>query len=87
MDMGSKFFSAVKCFFKCPACTMTALLSPDSLGDPRFRELLKERCPEIDVDSLGFYAGFFLAFLFVVFCMIAYILFGVLRLLIQSPPA
>lgn len=85
--MENKFFSAVKCFFKCPACTMTALLNPDSLSDPRFRELLKERCPGIDVDSLGFYAGFFLAFLFVVFCVIAYILFGALRLLIQAPPA
>jgi len=82
--MGSKFMSAVKCFFKCPACTMSIMLRPDSLSDPIFVELLKERCPDVDVENLGYYAGLFLALLFTIFCVIAYIFFYALRLVLMN---
>jgi hypothetical protein len=77
--MGSKFTRAVKCFFKCPACTISVMLSPDALSDRMIVETLKESCPDIDLESLGFYAGFFIALLFVIFCVIAYLFFNVLR--------
>jgi len=77
--MGGKFLSAVKCFFKCPACTMSVMLNPEAFLDPGLVDSLKERCPDVDIESLGFYAGFFLALLFVIFCAIAYIFFNVLR--------
>ena len=75
----SKFTSAVKCFFKCPACSMSVMLNPDIVADPGFVESLKTRCPDVDIESLGFYIGYFLALLFVGFCVIAYIFFNVLR--------
>jgi hypothetical protein len=70
---------AVKCFFKCPACTFNIMLSPGALGDPRVVYTLKEFCPDVDLGSFGFYAGFFLALLFVFFCALAYVFFFVLR--------
>lgn len=79
--MGGPFISAVKCFFKCPVCTMSVMLNSEALRDQNLVESLKERCPDVDVDNLGFYAGFFLALLFVVFCVISYIFFNVLRFL------
>jgi hypothetical protein len=71
---------AIKCFFKCPACTFSVMLSPAALADPRVVHTLQELCPDVDLESLGFYAGFFLALLFVLFCAVAYLFFNVLRL-------
>jgi hypothetical protein len=70
---------AVKCFFKCPACTFNIMLSPAAFGDPRVVYTLQEFCPDVDLGSYGFYAGFFLALLFVFFCALAYVFFFVLR--------
>ncbi len=81
--MGGNLTRAVKCFFRCPACTLSVMLSPAALGDRRIAETLKETCPGVDLGSLGFYAGFFLAILFVLFCMIAYLFFNVLRVFIM----
>ena len=77
--MGSKFLSAVKCFFKCPACTMSVMLNSEALLDRGLVESLKENCPDVDVENLGFYAGFFLALLFVIFCAVSYLFFNVLH--------
>jgi hypothetical protein len=80
--MGGNLTRAVKCFFKCPACTFSVMLSPAALGDPSIVRTLKEICPDVDLESLGFYAGFFLALLFVLFCAVAYLFFNVLRVVL-----
>lgn len=71
--MESKFIGALKCFIKCPADTMRIMLSLGSY-EPRAVESIKAHCPGIEVESLGFYAGLFLAIAFLAFCVIAYIL-------------
>ena len=71
--------SAVKCFFKCPACTFDVIMSPAAFGDPRVEYTLREFCPDVDLVSYRFYAEFFLAVLFVLFCALAYFFFFVLR--------
>jgi hypothetical protein len=75
---------AIKCFFKCPACTFSVMLSPAALADPRVVHTLQELCPDVDLESLGFYAGLFLALLFVLFCAVAYFIFNVLRLFMHQ---
>ncbi|GEM_PF-908309 len=76
---GGNLTRAIKCFFKCPSCTFSVMLSPAALADPRVVHTLQELCPDVDPDSLGFYAGLFLALLFVLFCAMAYFFFNVLR--------
>ena len=71
--MGSKFINALKCFLKCPAGTMRVMLTLGSY-EPRAVESIKAHCPEVDVESLGFYVGLFLAIVFLAFCVMAYIL-------------
>jgi len=71
--MGSKFIAALKCFFKCPADTMRLMLTLDSY-ESRAVDAIKTHCPGIDVESVGFYAGLFLAIAFLAFCVMAYIL-------------
>ncbi|MBC8520631.1 MAG: hypothetical protein ISS94_02245 [Candidatus Syntrophoarchaeum sp.] len=71
--MGSKFIAALKCFFKCPADTMRLMLTLDSY-ESRAVDTIKANCPGIDVESVGFYAGLFLAIAFLAFCVMAYIL-------------
>jgi uncharacterized membrane protein (Fun14 family) len=77
--MSGDLTRAVKCFFRCPACALSVMLSPAALSDRRVVETLKQTCPDVDLGSLGFYMGFFLALLFVIFCIIAYLFFNVLR--------
>jgi hypothetical protein len=69
--MGSKFVGALKCFFKCPAATMRLMISLEP-NDPKAIESVKADCPGVDVESVGFYAGIFLALVFLAFCMLAY---------------
>ena len=69
--MGSKFFGALKCFFKCPAGTMRLMMSLEP-SDQKAIESVKTNCPGVDVASVGFYVGIFLALVFLVFCMLAY---------------
>jgi hypothetical protein len=71
--MSSKFFGALKCFFKCPAGTMRLMMSLEP-NDPKAVESVKAHCPEVDVASVGFYAGIFLALVFLAFCMLAYVM-------------
>lgn len=71
--MGSKFIAALKCFFKCPADTMRLMLTLDSY-ESKAVDAIKVHCPGIDVESVGFYAGLFLAIAFLAFCVMAYIL-------------
>jgi len=72
--MGSKFIGVLKCFIKCPADTMRLMLSLSPPHDPRAVEAIKTHCPGIDIESVGFYAGLFLAIVFLAFCVLAYIL-------------
>ena len=69
--MGSKFLGALKCFFKCPAGTMRLMMSLEP-NDPKAIESVKTNCPGVDVASVGFYVGIFLALVFLAFCMLAY---------------
>ncbi|MEA3488333.1 MAG: hypothetical protein U9R10_03665 [Euryarchaeota archaeon] len=71
--MVSKFVGALKCFLKRPADSMRIMMSMSS-RDPRAVEAIKAHCPGIDVESVGFYAGIFLAVVFLVFCMLAYVM-------------
>jgi hypothetical protein len=70
---------AVKCFFKCPACTFDVIVSPAAFRDPRVVYTIREFCPDVELGSYRFYAGFFLAVLFVFVCALAYFIFFVLR--------
>lgn len=69
--MSSKFFGALKCFLKCPAGTMRLMMSLEP-NDKKAIESVKSHCPGVDVESVGFYAGIFLALVFLAFCMLAY---------------
>lgn len=71
--MVSKFVGALKCFLKRPADSMRIMMSMDT-RDPQAVEAIKTHCPDIDVESVGFYAGIFLAVVFLVFCMLAYVM-------------
>ncbi len=82
--MESKFITALKCFVKCPADTMRLTLSLGSY-EPRAVDSIKAHCPGVEVESLGFYVGLFLAITFLAFCVMAYILsllynIGILRI-------
>lgn len=72
--MGSKFIAALRCFFKCPAETMRLMLSLNPPYDSRAVEVVKAHCPGIEVESVGFYVGLFLALVFLALCVMAYIL-------------
>jgi hypothetical protein len=48
-------------------------------------ESIKTHCPEVEVESLGFYAGFFLATLFVVLCVVMYLFFYALKVVYLVP--
>ena len=76
--MGTKFSSAMKCFIRCPACTLKLLRNFGSL-DPETTALLKEVCPDIEEESVGYYFGLFMGAVFVVLCVIAYLFLYVFR--------
>ncbi|MGB2842371.1 MAG: hypothetical protein WBC40_07855 [Halobacteriota archaeon] len=78
--MGSKFGSAVKCFIKCPVDSARLMLT--SSYEPRTVEAIKARCPEVDVESFGFYVGLFMGIIFIVLCVMAYLFFYALRVVI-----
>ena len=70
--METKFIGALKCFVKRPVDTMRITLSLGTY-EPRAVEAIKEHCPDIDVERLGFYAGLFLAILLLACGVLAYI--------------
>jgi hypothetical protein len=74
MGMGSKFMVALKCFMRCPADTMRLMLTLNPPYDPRAVKSIKANCPGADVESVGFYAGIFLAIIFLAFCVLAYVM-------------
>lgn len=76
--MGSTFSSAIKCFIRCPACTLRLIRNFGSC-DPETLGLLREVCPDIEEESVGFYFGLFMGAVFVVLCVMAYIFFYALR--------
>ncbi|MEA2052185.1 MAG: hypothetical protein U9O90_05105 [Euryarchaeota archaeon] len=76
--MGTKFSSAMKCFIRCPACTLKLLRNFGSL-DPETTALLREVCPDIEEESVGYYFGLFMGAVFVVLCVIAYLFLYVFR--------
>lgn len=69
--MGSKFGYAMKCFIRYPADTMRLMLGE---YEQETIELIKKDFPEVDVDSLGFYFGALLALIFLLLCVVAYIM-------------
>jgi len=71
--MGNKFIGALKCFLRCPVDTMRVMVSMGSY-DPQAVEAIHAHCPGIEVESVGFYAGVFLATIFLAFCVLAYIM-------------
>ena len=72
--MGGKFITTLKCFIKCPADTMRLMLSLNPPYDPQAVEAVKTHCPGVEVESVGFYAGVFLALVFLAFCVLAYVM-------------
>ncbi len=76
--MASKFIDALKCFVKCPACAWRLMRSLGSY-DRETLELIKETCPEVDMENLGYYFGLFQAMVFLVLCVMAYLFFNALR--------
>jgi len=74
--MGSKFIRAMKCIIKRPVDSMRLALGS---YESRPVESIKAHCPEVEVESFGFYAGFFLATLFVALCVIMYLFFYALK--------
>jgi hypothetical protein len=82
--MKSKFSSAMKCFIRCPACIIRLIRNFGSC-DSETLELIKEICPEIEEESLGYYFGLFMGVVFVVLCVMAYLFFYALRAVIRYP--
>ncbi len=76
--MGSTFSSTMKCFIRCPACTLRLIRNFGSC-DPETLELLREVCPDIEEESVGYYFGLLMGAVFVVLCVMAYIFFYALR--------
>jgi len=76
--MERTFSSAIKCFIRCPACTLRLIRNFGSC-DPETLELLREVCPDIEEESVGYYFGLFMGVVFVVLCVMAYIFFYALR--------
>ena len=69
--MGSKFVDALKCFIRYPADTTRLMLGS---YEPETIELIKKEFPEVEVEGLGFYFGALLALIFLLFTVIAYIM-------------
>jgi hypothetical protein len=69
--MGSKLIDALKCFIRYPADTMRLMLGS---YEQETIETIKRDYPEVDVESLGFYFGVLLALIFLLFTVIAYIM-------------
>lgn len=72
--MVSKIIAALKCCLKYPSDAMRLMLKLNPPYDPRAVASIKAHCPGIDAESVGFYAGIFLAVTFLAFCVLAYIL-------------
>ena len=72
--MTSKAIGALKCFFKCPADAMRIMLKLNPPYDPQAEESIKAHCPGLDAETVSFYSGVFLAVIFLVFCMLAYVM-------------
>jgi len=69
--MGSKFIAALKCFIRCPGKAMELMMGSQ---DQETIESIKRSCPEVEVDSLGYYLGILLALIFLLLGMSAYII-------------
>jgi len=69
--MISKFIDALKCFIRYPADTMRLMLGS---YEQETIELIKKEFPEVEVEGLGFYFGALLALIFLLFTVIAYIM-------------
>jgi len=81
--MAGTFTDALKCFVKCPVCTWRLMRSLGSY-DQETVELLKESCPEVDIENLGYYFGLFQAMIFLVLCVMAYLFFYAFRIVYQE---
>ncbi len=69
--MESKFIDALKCFLRYPADTMRLMLGS---YEQETIEAIKKDFPDVEVESLGFYFGVLLALIFLLLCVIAYVM-------------
>ncbi len=69
--MGSKIIDALKCFVKYPNEVMRLMMGSH---DQETIELIKKSCPEVEVESLGYYLGILLSLIFLLLGMSAYII-------------
>ncbi len=77
--MGSTFSNAMRCFIRCPACTLRLIRNFGSC-DPRTLELLKEVCPDIEEETVSYYFGLFIGVVFVILSVMTYLFLYALRL-------
>jgi len=67
--MRSKFIDAIKCFIKRPNEVMRVMMGSH---EHETIELIKKSCPEVEVESLGYYLGILLALIFLFLGVTAY---------------
>lgn len=67
--MRSKFIDAIKCFIKRPNEVMRVMMGSH---EQETIELIKKSCPEVEVESLGYYLGILLALIFLFLGVTAY---------------
>ena len=79
--MASPFIDALKCFVKCPLCAWRLMRSLGSY-DQETLDLIKESCPGVDIENIGYYFGLFQAMVFLTLCAMAYLFFNALRLVL-----
>jgi hypothetical protein len=53
--------------------------------EPRAVEAIKTHCPGVEIESFGYYVGLFMSGIFVFACVMAYILFYVLKVIYYAP--
>lgn len=79
--MGNKFIVAVRCFIKRPVDSARLMLGS---YESRAVEAIKESCPEVEIESFGYYVSLFMSCIFVAACVMAYILFYVHKVIYHA---
>jgi hypothetical protein len=69
--MRSKIIAALKCFIRCPGKAMELMMGSH---EQETIELIKKRCPGVEVESIGYLLSILLAIIFLLLGMSAYII-------------
>jgi len=69
--MRSKIIAALKCFIKHPDGVMRLMMGSQ---EQKTIELIKKSCPEVEMESLGYYLGILLSIIFLLLGVSAYII-------------